>query len=71
MSENAYKPAMPIRTGNYSGAKIYRGLTKREHIAAMALQGLLSNSKETIRSDNLSSIAIRYADELLEELERP
>lgn len=68
MSKNAHKPSMPIKVGDYSGATIYRGLTKREYIAAMALQGLLSNSR-TIRSDNLSSIAVRHADEILEELE--
>lgn len=47
-----------------------RGLTKREHFAAMALQGFISTL--TINRDDhadlLSQTAVKYADALIAEL---
>ena len=40
------------------------GLTKREYIAAKALQGLLSN-EHIDSSDSIGKIAVEYADALL------
>ncbi len=45
------------------------GLTKREHIAAMALQGLLAYGAMGSYTDN-SEQAVRYADALLERLKK-
>jgi|19_taG_2_1085344.scaffolds.fasta_scaffold00098_34 hypothetical protein len=44
------------------------GLTKREHFAAMALQGLATNANMPI--DITVKLAIRMADDLLKELEK-
>jgi hypothetical protein len=55
---------------------LQRGLTKREYFAAMALQGMLSNSKgdlykskEQFLSDHAIS-SIELADELIKELNK-
>lgn len=72
--KNSDKPAMP--TGK---TQTGTGLSKREYIAAMALQGLLSNEfvsdfvgKTPGSGDQMGKIyakmAIDFADELLEEL---
>ena len=45
-------------------------LTKRELFAAMAMQGLLSDSTLNHDSDLYAKKAIRMADELLKELEK-
>jgi len=46
---NADKPAMPF-TEDYSNAHVdnHLGLTKREHFAAVAMQGLLANRTHTL-----------------------
>ena len=48
------------------------GLTKREHFAAMAMQGILSNQR--LQSDKpakgVAICALHHADALLEELEK-
>lgn len=43
------------------------GLTKRERFAMAALQGLLANPGPHI---GIASIAVQYADRLLEELDK-
>jgi hypothetical protein len=54
------------------------GLTKREHFAAMAMQGILSNSNQVekfqvndwgIDSNRVAQCAIDCADELLRQLD--
>jgi len=50
----------------------FSGLTKREHFSVLALQGLLSYTGEDqlVGSTVFARAAVRYADELLKELER-
>ena len=67
---NSDMPAMP------AGDILYhhqRGLTKREHFAAMAMQGILSNpsSEPTTQThfDNIVEDALRATDTLLAKLE--
>jgi hypothetical protein len=47
------------------------GLTKREYFAAMAMQGILAAPKDkfTFHQDHIASMSVRYADELLKQLE--
>lgn len=45
------------------------GLTKREHFAALAMQGLIAARYSMIESD-LSLLSVKHADELLAALER-
>jgi len=45
------------------------GLTKREYISAMALQGLLAGQLGTAEIKTVVTASIRYADELLKQLE--
>jgi len=49
--------------------KYRKGLTKREHFAAMALQGLLSKNMPSVSMHQKSEIAVKYADALLYELD--
>lgn len=50
------------------------GLTKREYFAAMAMQGILSNSKDWTDSDRclnwVSESSVKYADSLIEALNK-
>ena len=80
---NADMPAMPQTEESYNAAGEYilevrGGLTKREHFAAMAMQGVLSgvngdadlhNSAEEWKED-VASASVEFADALLAELER-
>ena len=54
--------------------QIHQGLTKREHFAAMAMQGIISSGnlrgKQEGLSEGVSRVAIEYADALLAELEK-
>lgn len=47
-----------------------KGLTKREYIAAMALQGLLAQSPGPDKANKFAKQAIIAADALLEELSK-
>lgn len=64
-------PAMPTQV---NGGDLYGGLTKREHFAGLAMQGILANTKyEPPRRDKLSRMAIdavSAADALLAELDK-
>jgi hypothetical protein len=68
--ENRDKPAFPIGPEHFSDT----GLTKREHIAAMCLQGLLANPEllkpEYKESVDLHALAVLNADALLTQLEK-
>jgi len=82
--KNSDMPAMPAgeidrttpkgRDPRRNYTRDANGLTKREHFAAMAMQGILSNPRWEGKDDYLAyqvaSSAVRYADALLAELER-
>lgn len=60
----------PLHSTRYSAVEkdgYYNGLTKREHFAALALQGLLSNSALVDKHDMgyLSVLAVAQADTLI------
>ena len=71
--KNADKPINPVLTQNPS----LIGLTKREHYAGLAMQGLLSNcnggmtsgGSRTFSPNEISKLAVLHADELLKQLE--
>ncbi len=44
------------------------GLTKRELIAAMAMQGMLGNPDMDVAIDSIAEYAVKYADALIERL---
>ena len=65
-------PAMPIRTPD--GSVYPTGLTKLEHFAGLAMQGLLANSMmlssgKTISSSEMSEASVAAAKALLKALE--
>lgn len=70
--KNSEEPAYPIveTTGRES---ITPGLTKREYFAGLAMQGLCSTiGARNIQFNQLIPVeAVRYADMLLTELEKP
>ena len=59
------------------GERQYSGLTKREHYAGLAMQGLLANcnggmtsgGSRTFSPNEISKLAVLHADELLKQLE--
>ena len=61
MNEAAY----PISTDR---SVVERGLTKRELIAAMAMQGMLANSRFDLGPRLVAEGATEYADALIERL---
>jgi hypothetical protein len=69
--KNSDMPAMPfIEKPEYQWN--YSGLTKREHFAAMAMQGIIASGNLTPAAthEKVSVAAINYADALLSELEK-
>ena len=77
--KNADMPAMPVTDEagmpfkDVPGESCTMGLTKREHFAAMAMQGIISadhaNGSEKLCAEDVAVMAVDYADELLKELE--
>ena len=75
---NADMPAMPheftFDTCEGTEHEMFSGLTKREHFAGLAMQGILANSNyEAPRCKKLSGMAIdavAAADFLLKELDK-
>ena len=71
--KNADMPAMPIKD-ECEVHGTYYGLTKREHFAAMAMQGILANQYNVpVREDQfdlVSKWSVMAADSLLKELEK-
>ena len=61
---------IPYQFGNHDF--VTPGLTKREHFAAMAMQGLLASwgQHDVAAADEIVSDAVTFADALLAELER-
>ena len=68
---NGNNPISPIVSAE--GWLCCTGLTKREYFAAMAMQGLLSNSNYDIHEDGafdfVAEDAISFADAVLKQLE--
>jgi hypothetical protein len=78
-TKNADMPAMPCddivirdENGNLYGAPITSGgLTKREHIAAMAMQGFISAGGSGMPTkQEIACLAVSYTDALLDGLEK-
>ena len=71
---NADMPAMPVDTFSEEGLRNYMGLTKREHFAGLAMQGLLAGGycidDSQNRLNDVPSEAINLADALLKQLEQ-
>jgi hypothetical protein len=72
--KNADMPAMPLTDeqidnfGSVSSSE-FCGLTKREHIAAMAMQGFITAGVNGMPSkEQISCLSVYYADALLAEL---
>ena len=69
---NSYydQPAFPA---TLEGAEEWSGLTKREHLAAMAFQGMIASgrfsSASASTSKKIAVLAINYADALIEAFE--
>ena len=61
---------MPMSVSLSSQGAHFYGLTKREYFAAMAMQGILSNSSGDYDFGGAATDAVRYADALLTELEK-
>jgi hypothetical protein len=77
--KNADMPAMPSGNVDTEHKKEYEederfvqsnGLTKREHIAAMAMQGLIAaDGTKSTSIDSIVDTSVRHADALLIRLE--
>lgn len=75
--KNGDRPAMPLQSsdqvehllGGDAIAIASAGLTKREHFAAMAMQGFCANGRYE-DGVNVANDALLVADALLEELEK-
>jgi len=79
--KNGGMPAMPLpiamseqeclTVNDYEGNKESGGLTKREHFAGLAMQGILSNNDWiAVGWEDTARRAINAADTLLKELEK-
>lgn len=71
--ENANLPIYPSEREISGGGTMQTfGLTKREHFAAMAMQGIMSSNECGIGHDpnTVAEWAVSLADALLEELEK-
>jgi len=79
--ENQNKPIYPLRgadgtifknDGYADHVDLLSGLTKREHFAGLAMQGLLSNPSQidTTHFEWIAQHAVGYADALLKELNK-
>jgi hypothetical protein len=65
--KNGHQSINPINTNTLISQM---GLTKREYFAAMAMQGLLSNTDvDTRKTDELTRSCVILADTLLSQLE--
>lgn len=68
---NANQPAYPNERGAARIGDDFKGLSKRELIAAMAMQGYISAGAYTIYSaSDMSNMSVKDADSLLSELEK-
>ncbi len=67
MTNRPYFPAYPATDPN---GQQYSGLTVREHFAAMAMQGILTNPNRPANPKEVAEAAMWFADALLRELEK-
>jgi len=68
---NGDTPASPVKPEVINGrTQVYLGLTKREHFAAMAMQGLLATPQFLQDTPSLSAASVEIADALLKALEQ-
>ncbi len=71
--KNSEQPINPMPHVNKDGTvqhDVYFGLTKREYFAGLNVAALLSN-RDWADDDELVNKAIKNADELLKQLEKP
>lgn len=66
-SVEATGPAFPCQNDNSCG-DLMPGLTKREYIATMALQGILAHAHNDSSYEGAARDAVVYTDALLKEL---
>lgn len=65
--QNGREPAMPF-SGRHAE---YVGLTKREHFAALAMQGVLAgDTAAKLPVERVAGVAVACADALIKELDR-
>ena len=68
MRTEANDPINPVGSEHYSS---FRGLTKREYFAAMAMHGILSNPESKLSLvKNVVESSVFCADELIKELNK-
>lgn len=67
---NANEPAYPCQEFVAPGSEFQVGLTKRELIAAMAMQGLLANAEHRYSISESIRHAVWASDALLAEIEK-
>lgn len=69
-TSNGDMPAMPFEGGQNNGLEPSSGITKREHFAAMFMQGLISawGQHDVTDFGEIASDAVMAADALLKEL---
>lgn len=65
----AEKEGPYMHTQSRSEMVSYPGLTKREMFAMVAMQGILANRERDLDYETAAKHAVRYADELLKQLE--
>lgn len=65
-AKNPELPAFPIEAHDKT---IYCGLSKREYLAGMLLQGILSRGWGVTREELMVEEAVKFADAILMELE--
>ena len=61
-------PAMPPHAQSPLSWDAYMGLTKREHFAGLAMQGMLLDSEIMLDLPDIAKYSVRTADALLKEL---
>ena len=66
---NANLPAFPL-TEETAGIDYYKGLTKREYFAGLAMQGNLANTKNWASREAIARESVKDADALIAALER-
>ena len=71
--DNGNKPAMPSDTFRFlcdiNLEQCNVGLTKREHFAAMAMQGFISAGRSGLTGAAVTRLSVQAADALLKALE--
>ena len=74
---NADKPATPVSVSSSTHGTICssdfeygEGLTKREHFAGLAMQGLMSDEAGYLKWSDLAKDSVAVADALLKALEK-